>query len=231
MVTGTFDYSDYNVGDGTRGISTLRVYAPASLPGISGPEIFRVGITLSYPRPPDSFYRGRNGEGGIVGSIDAYWAGDGGQHLFNRYKLTLYQTIPVLRGDRVLAFRAEGIITDAGRGKQVPFYLMPLLGGSSNLRGWPTQRFRDRDMILFTTEYRYPLWNVGLSTGAALDAVWFLDSGMVYRNLERDFSLGTLAANYGFGLRIRNYLGLVMRFNLARSSESTVFSFKAGKEF
>jgi hypothetical protein len=230
-LTGTLDYTDYSVGLGSAGISTLQAFAPIFLPGVSGPEVFRTGITLSYPRPPDSFYRGRTGEGGVAASIDAYWSASNRDHIFNRYKLTLYQTIPVLWGDRVLALRAEGVISDARSGKQVPFYLMPELGGSSNLRGWPTHRFRDRDMILFTTEYRYPLWNVGLSTGSALEAVWFADTGMVYRNLERDFSFDSLATNYGFGLRIRNYLGLIMRFNLARSSEATVFSFKAGKEF
>lgn len=230
-LTGTFDYTDYSAGHGSAGVSTLQAFAPSSLPGASGPEVLRTGITLSYPRAPDSFYRGRTGEGGVAASIDAYWSASNRNHIFNRYKLTLYQTMPVLWGDRVVAFRAEGVISDARGGQQVPFYLMPELGGSSNLRGWPTHRFRDRDMVLFTTEYRYPLWNVGLSTGSALEAVWFADAGMVYRNLERDFSFGTLAANYGFGLRIRNYLGLIMRFNLARSSEATVFSFKAGKEF
>ena len=108
---------------------------------------------------------------------------------------------------------------------------MPTLGGSSNLRGFGNHRFRDKDMILFTGEYRYPLWNVGLPTGVALEAVWFVDTGMVYDTLEEDFSFDTLATDYGFGLRFRNHLGVMMRFNIAHSGEATLFSFKAGKDF
>ena len=49
---------------------------------------------------------------------------------------------------------------------------MPDLGGSHTLRGYPTWRFRDRNRLLLTGEYRW-------TAGPFVDMALFLDAGKV----------------------------------------------------
>jgi len=72
----------------------------------------------------------------------------------------------------VIALRALASTTETDAGQTVPYFLMPSLGGSSELRGYPTWRFRDRNRILFTGEYRW-------TAGQFVDMAVFFDAGKV----------------------------------------------------
>jgi hypothetical protein len=45
--------------------------------------------------------------------------------------------------------------TDINDNDQIPFFLLPSLGGRSELRGYPNFRFTDRNRMLLTAEYRW----------------------------------------------------------------------------
>ena len=64
-------------------------------------------------------------------------------------------TSPLLHGHRVLSLRALAVLSDASNGHVVPFYLSPTLGGLNIGRGFPTFRFRDRNLLALQAEYRY----------------------------------------------------------------------------
>ena len=90
----------------------------------------------------------------------------GSDHSFPRYPLDLREYITLLP-DYVLAAQAY---LQANTGEP-PFYLMPLFGGSSIMRGYYAGRYRDRNMAAFQVELRAPVWRrLGLVGFAGMGA-------------------------------------------------------------
>jgi hypothetical protein len=87
------------------------------------------------------------------------------------------------------------------------------------LRGFSSWRFRDRNSVLFSGEYRW-------AAGPLVDMAIFVDAGKVaargaglnFRNLE---------VSHGIGLRVHTPSRTVARVELARSREgaSVILSF------
>ena len=128
-----------------------------------------------------------------------------------------------LGGARTLAMRLVADFRHERNGGQIPFYLMPSLGGGESMRGYRPFRFRDDNAIVLTLEYRYP-------TAQFLDFVIFTDQGQVAPE-RGDFSLGGFRGSYGVGMRMKNLTGVAMRFDVARSREDTRYYFTFAPEF
>ena len=128
-----------------------------------------------------------------------------------------------LGGARTLAVRAVADFRHERNDGQIPFFLMPSLGGVETMRGYRPFRFRDDNAIVLTLEYRYP-------TSQFLDFVIFTDQGQVARE-RGDFSLGDFRGSYGVGMRMKNLTGVAMRFDVARSREDTRYYFTFSPEF
>lgn len=91
----------------------------------------------------------------------------------------------------------------------VPFNQLALLGGSKKLRGYYEGRFRDRQLIILQSEWRFPIWK-------RLKGAIFGGAGLVADRIDR-FSGSFLRPAVGGGLR---YLALKkeqihVRFDLA----------------
>lgn len=134
-----------------------------------------------------------------------------GQFSFRQTTVDVQQHLPFLHGHRVWSLRALGVSSDAAEGRQVPFYLMPALGGSDRGRGFPTFRFRDRSLLLLQTEYRYV---VNSFVAAAL----FADAGQVAPSLDA-ISWSGFRTSYGFGLRLGTRGSAALRLDLAFGGE------------
>lgn len=92
--------------------------------------------------------------------------------------------------EQVLAMQAYGFF-NAG---ETPLRSLALLGGSSKMRGYYEGRYRDKNLIIFQTEYRVPIfWRIG--------AVAFGDFGNVADKLS-DINFQCLKYSYGGGLRV-----------------------------
>jgi outer membrane protein assembly factor BamA len=75
----------------------------------------------------------------------------------------------------------------------VPFKIMPRLGGSTMMRGYYEGRFLDKNMYSIQTEYRQPVWwKLGLAA--------FAGFGDVAHNFD-DFNSDDIKYFYGFGIR------------------------------
>jgi outer membrane protein assembly factor BamA len=100
----------------------------------------------------------------------------------------------------------------------VPFFLLPDLGGHE-LRGYPSFRFRDRNRVLLTGEYRW-------AAGPFVDMAIFMDAGTVAHEFD-DLDLGRLATTQGVGLTFHTPSRTALRVEVARSREGMglVFSF------
>ena len=124
--------------------------------------------------------------------------------------------------DQVLAFQAYGFFNTG----EVPIRSMGLLGGASKMRGYYEGRFRDKNLAIFQTEYRMPIfWRLG--------AVVFGDLGNVAGSLS-SFNLDNIKFSYGAGLRVAlnktEKLNLRLDYGFA-SGSSSGFYLQLGEAF
>ena len=132
------------------------------------------------------------------------------QHSFSRVELQAEQHLSGWRRQRLLTLRAVASTTVAERGQVVPFYLQPTLGGSRLLRGFVTDRFRDRSLMAAQAEYGWDL-------APFLNAVVFYEVGAVAPRL-RDISTHDLRRDYGLGFRFGSARTVAFRTDVAFGS-------------
>ena len=147
----------------------------------------------------------------------------GGRDSFRRVDAEVDQFIPLLRENWVIALRAATSSTETSNGNDVPYFLMPDLGGSHTLRGYSTWRFRDRNRLLFTGEYRW-------TAGPFVDMALFADAGKVAARFS-DLDLHDLKQSYGIGLTLHTLNRTVTRIELARTREGMGLSFSFSPSF
>jgi AAA family ATP:ADP antiporter len=142
----------------------------------------------------------------------------GGPSTFQRVDAEVQRYIPMFRDSSVIALRGLVSSTMTGAGHEVPFFLLPELG-SHTLRGYQTWRFRDRNRVLLTGEYRW-------AAGPFVDMALFIDAGTVAPRVDA-LDLGRLHTSQGIGLRFHTPSQTALRVELARSTEGLglLFSF------
>ncbi|MEL7832927.1 BamA/TamA family outer membrane protein [Fodinibius sp. Rm-B-1B1-1] len=97
----------------------------------------------------------------------------------------------------------------------IPFYELASLGGTRDLRGFPSNRFRGHGTVLVTAEYRYPIWDF-------MDIVVFTDQGQPFIEYS-DIALSDFRSSYGFGFHLLSQQGLAFRSEFAFSNEGGRF--------
>lgn len=133
-----------------------------------------------------------------------------GPYSFQRIDGAVEQYLPILHGNWVLFFGLRASTTATAAGRDVPFFLMPDLGGH-DLRGFANYRFRDRHSIVMTAEYRWYAQEF-------LDAAIFYDAGKaVPTRGSLDFT--GLKSSVGAGIRLHGAQMTALRLEVARSRE------------
>jgi hypothetical protein len=132
-----------------------------------------------------------------------------GPYSFQRVDGVAEQYVPIFHGNWVLFLGLRASTTTNTAGHEVPFFLMPDLGGR-DLRGFSNYRFRDRHSILMTGEYRWYAQEY-------LDGAIFYDAGKVVPTRSAlDFS--GLKSSVGAGVRLHSQTAAI-RFEVAHSRE------------
>lgn len=133
--------------------------------------------------------------------------------------------IDLYRETRVLALRAalEGV---AGHEDEIPFVELPRLGGVHDLRGYLTDRFRDKLSAVATAEYRYPIHQL-------LSGKLFVDSGNVGRDFDALFAspFDDWKVGAGGGFLIHTEEDVLLSIDLAYGDQFTFFVTTAPLEF
>lgn len=144
---------------------------------------------------------------------------------YAEYNIELNQFIPLrfLHETRRFAFKANLIKTESFRGNKAPFYELPSLGSSDDLRGFSTDRFRNTGSLLFTLEYRYAIWDF-------LDMVFFVDEGQVFNHYS-EIEMNRFHTSYGFGFHLLSSQGFALRSEFAFSRESSRFILQISPNF
>lgn len=126
------------------------------------------------------------------------------------------------------SFALRGLVeTNPGWGRGVPFYYLAELGGDRDLRGFSTARFRDRDRLTWTVEWRYEAWRE-LQDRSRAEWFVFWDSGAVVPSLSE---IAQLRNDWGFGLRFATQTGPGAHFFFAWGDEGFRFGFRLISSF
>jgi hypothetical protein len=155
---------------------------------------------------PSTGWRLRGSLGYTRGEVNR--PGDGGFQLVG-YGASAERLFDLFHGTRVLAVRARFEAVTADR-SEVPFLLLPSLGGPAELRAFPRGRFRDR--VATSGEVAYE-WAIGLHARASL----FCELGGVHPGLDA-LEAGRLHLSPGGALRFALDRGTAARAVIARSS-------------
>jgi len=134
-----------------------------------------------------------------------------------KYGLELNQFVPFffLPDSRRLGIKAKLLKAEPLGDKNIPFFELPALGNSRDLRGFGTDRFRDTGSLIFTAEYRYPMWSFA-------DVVFFVDEGQVFNDFS-EIGLKDFHTSYGFGFHLISSKGFALRSEFAFSRETSRF--------
>lgn len=210
-------YERYDTGGArTNRASVDDLFAPGEMPGIGAdPEYVHSFVSGAIDSRPGLGYS-RSGTV-LEAAFHDYSDRSGGRHSFGRVDAVARQLIPILHGNWVLDFSLRTSTTTARDGHDVPFFLLPDLGGAGELRGYSSYRFRDRHSILFTGEYRWYVQEF-------VDMAIFYDAGKVTPR-RGDLDLGGLKSNVGLGIRFHGPEATFLRIEAARGNEGLRFIF------
>jgi hypothetical protein len=222
VVGGGLEYSQWEQRSGTGSAPSVEeVYTPDTLPGLGAkPTYLQPHATLAFDWRPAADYARR---GGYYGATIRSYADQDGPYSFRQVDYEAIQHIPILRDAWVLSLRGRVETTYTKGDEVVPFFMLPALGSGSTLRGYSSWRFRDRNSLLLTAEWRVLVNNF-------VDTAIFYDAGKVEAR-RGDLNLDGLKSNYGIGFRLHGPFVTPVRIELARGNEGIALVFGASAAF
>jgi hypothetical protein len=165
---------------------------------------------------PDFSRRGR--------MLDAAWhsyydAHDGTQS-FQRFTAAAYQLLPTFQEKGAIGLGARAWLSATADGHDVPFFLMPTLGGGDYLRGYSSYRFRERNAALLQAEYRYAVHPM-------VDVAGLYEAGTVSARAG-GLSLRHVAHSLAAGIRVHTKRSGLLRADLAHGRDGFKVAFGVG---
>ena len=207
----TTEYRLFNTSPGSGDDGHIeRKFTPEEAPGIDHQTHYlqlSPFVDIDLRDKPSDPHRGTH----LLLQFDRFDDRKHDRYSFQRFNGSLEHYIPFLNEKRVVALRAETVLSQADSGNVVPFYMQPTLGGSSDLRGYARYRFQDDSMFVTSAEYRWELFTL-------MDTALFVDAGKVFHR-NRDFSFGHMEIDGGFGFRFKTRDAVIFRVDTAFSRE------------
>lgn len=223
-VGGDVFHAAWNTRRGGSGAPSIEaLFTPETAPGLdTDPSFVGLRALVDVDWRDQAGYTRRGGY--LRGSLTRYQARGDAPHDFTRFDLAASQHVPLYRENWVLAFRGLFTATGVADDQRVPYFLLPMLGESSDeLRGYPTFRFRDRHRLLLTGEYRW-------IPSHYLDLALFLDAGTVAPRVG-DLDLSSLRTTWGVSARMHTRTDTLLHATMGRSREGWRLIIGAGQVF
>ena len=142
---------------------------------------------------------------------------------FRRVDAEAQRYLPINGESQVIAVRALTSATFTSGGNDVPYFMLPELGGHGLLRGYSSLRYRDRSRLLVTAEYRW-------TAGPLVDMSLFADGGTVAPSFA-DLASSRMKTSYGAGITLHTPGTTIARLELAKSSEGLGLLLSFGPSF
>ena len=197
------------------------VYTPATLPGLGTRPVYlhsqgTIGID-------SRFSPGYARRGGFYGVTFQDFTDQDSHFGFQQLDYEAIQHVPILRDSWVLSFHGLVHTAYSKTGQQIPFFMMPAVGGGSELRAYSSWRFRDQNTVLLQAEWR-------VMASRFLDGAVFYDAGKATTH-RSDLNLSDLRSDFGFGVRVHGALLTPLRIDLAKGNEGFAIVFAASHAF
>jgi hypothetical protein len=201
--------------------SVETAYTPSTLPGLgAAPTYVHAQGTVGFDWRTSPGYSRR---GGFYGVTAHDFTDRDKTFGYKQVDYEVVQHIPLLREAWTISLHGLARTAFDKGDQQIPFFMLPSLGGGSTLRGFSSWRFRDRNSLLLQAEWR-------IMVNRFLDTAVFYDAGKVTAS-KADLNLTGLEHDYGFGVRFHGPLATALRVEIARSAEGTALVFAAGPAF
>jgi hypothetical protein len=134
-----------------------------------------------------------------------------GHFSFQRLEGEARQLLPMFGGRGVAEVMGHVWMSQATGTREVPFFLMPTLGGGEYLEGYRLYRYRDRDAMLLRGEYRWAVHDM-------VDLAVLYEAGKTVAT-ARALGLNDLRRSVGAGIRVHSSTSTLLRFDVAHSHE------------
>jgi len=199
-------------------ISTMEMYSITELPGLES-EVWLIGTEVRLSCDSRDIQGNPSSgreillEGGIFRQIENH------NYSFWKASLDIKQYIHLFYG-RSIILRIAGEMTEPLSDKAIPFYYLSELGRSETIRGFSRGRFRDRDMLFGSIEYRYPIMKKRQSN---IDAFLFIDAGQVTADIINDIELDDIQIGFGGGVRLWSSESESLKLFVGKSKEQFRF--------
>ncbi|PWT82069.1 MAG: hypothetical protein C5B57_09335 [Blastocatellia bacterium] len=210
LLRGSIEASQWEQTPGSGGVRSVEeVYTPSTLPGLGATvTYFHSQGTVGFDSRASADYARR---GGFYGVTFHDYADPDSQFGFTQVDYEALHHVPILREAWVLSFHGLVSTTGTKSGEQIPFFMLPSVGGGSSLRAFSSWRFRDRNSMLFQAEWR-------VMVNRFLDMAVFYDAGKVTAHTS-DLDLDNLKSDYGLGFRFHGPLATPLRIDFAHGNE------------
>jgi hypothetical protein len=222
MLRGGAEWSQWSLRPGQGSFPSVeKVYTAQTLPGLGTRTTYLHSQgTVGLDWRTSEGYSRRGGFYGVT--FHDYYDRDS-EFGFRQMDYEAIQHLPILREAWILSLHGLAVTTSDKSGQQTPFFMLPTLGSGSTLRGYISQRFRDRNSLLLQAEWR-------IMANRFFESAVFYDAGKVAEH-KADIDFNGLKTDYGFGVRFHTPFLTVLRAEVARSREGTVFNFATSPVF
>jgi hypothetical protein len=222
MLRGGVEGTQWKLTQPTGGIPAIETRdTAATLPGVGTATTYlHSDATAAIDTRTSPGYSRRGGYYGVT----AHDFADRDAHFgFRQVDYEVIQHVPILREAWAISLRGLASTTFDKKGQDVPFFMLPSLGGGSDLRAFSSWRYRDRNSLLLQAEWR-------IMANRFLDTAVFFDAGKVTAR-RQDLDFDGLKTDYGFGARFHGPFSTALRIDVARSREGTRLVFATSPAF
>ena len=197
-------------------------YTPATLPGL-GAEVTYIHtqgkLGLDWRTSP-----GYTRRGAYVSATLHDYADRNNAFGFRLAEYEGIAHVPILRETWVLSLRGKVQNGREKSGQEIPFFMLPSIGGGHSLRAYSSWRFRDRNSLLMQAEWR-------VMVNRYSDLAFFYDTGKVAARVS-DLDFKNLQDDFGVGIRFHGPFVTPLRVDFSTSRESRLsVSFAASAAF
>ena len=216
MLRGGVELSQWSLrpGEGTFP-SVETVYSAQTLPGLGTTTTYLHSQgTVGFDWRTSPGYSRRGGFYGVT--LHDYTDRDE-RFGFREIDYEAIQHVPILREAWAISLHAVAKTTNGKDGQQVPFFMLPYVGGGSTLRGFISHRFRDQNTLALQAEWR-------IMVNRFMETAFFYDAGKV-ASRAADLDFNGLKSDYGFGMRFHGPFATPLRIEVAKSREGLALIF------
>jgi hypothetical protein len=197
------------------------VYTSSTLPGLGASPVYvHAQGTVGLDSRPAKGYAKR---GGFYGATLHDFTDADAQYGFRQVDYEAIQHIPILRDAWVVSLHARAEMAYDKSDQTIPFFMMPSIGGGSNLRAYSSWRLRDLNSLLLQAEWR-------AIANRFFDVALFYDAGKVAAR-RSDLDLHGMKSDVGLGFRWHGPATTPLRIELTKGNEGFALVFAASEVF